>query len=153
MTAVVGVGHPVKSVSDVRRTDARSRKRDGPEGVVHGFHVSVYKVDPRLDSLTRNLFSKDDWRLALLDEPGKRRPKVPCVLKRSSKACRAERLARTGTRPNRSIIGPSGATQSEGPDPDAGEEVALRKVAQLARVDIFNAPFVNDAGRDMPGLD
>lgn len=72
-----GVGHPVESISDVRRADARRRKRDGPEGVTHGFHVSVYKVDPRLDSLACNLLSKDDCRLALLDEPGKSWPKVP----------------------------------------------------------------------------
>ena len=61
---VVGVGQadtaPVVPISDVRRTDARSRKRDTPEGVTHGFQVSVYKVDPRLCVLARNLFSKDD---------------------------------------------------------------------------------------------
>ena len=53
----------------MRRTDARSRKRDSPEGVTHCFQVSVYKVDPRPDSFARNLLSKDDWRLALLNEP------------------------------------------------------------------------------------
>jgi hypothetical protein len=60
----------------VRRTDARRRERDSPEGVTQGFQVSVYKVDPRLDSFTRNLLSKDDWRAALLDEPGERWPEV-----------------------------------------------------------------------------
>ena len=64
----VGVTHPVRSISDVRRTDARSLERDTPEGVAHAFHVSVYKVDPSIDSLARNLLSKDDWRLALRDE-------------------------------------------------------------------------------------
>jgi hypothetical protein len=66
---VCGVGHPERSVSDVRRTDARRRERDTPEGVVQSFHISLYKVDPRLDSLCRNLLSKDDWRSALGDEP------------------------------------------------------------------------------------
>ncbi|WP_371054243.1 hypothetical protein, partial [Ralstonia pseudosolanacearum] len=42
----VGVGHPVEPVPDVRGTDARSRKRDRPEGVTHGLHVILYKVDP-----------------------------------------------------------------------------------------------------------
>jgi hypothetical protein len=65
---VVGVGHPVRSVADVRGTDARRRKRDTPEGVTHAFQVSVYKVDPRVDSLARNLLSKDDCRAALRDE-------------------------------------------------------------------------------------
>jgi len=63
-----GVGHPVVPVSDVRRTDARRRKRDTPKGVTHAFHVSVYKVDPSICVLARNLLSKDDWRAALRDE-------------------------------------------------------------------------------------
>lgn len=69
---VVGVGQadtaPVVPISDVRRTDARRRERDTPEGVTHGFQISVYKVDPVIDSLARNLLSKHDWRLALCDE-------------------------------------------------------------------------------------
>jgi hypothetical protein len=68
----VGVGQadakPVVSISDVRRTDARSRERDTPEGVAHAFHVSVYKVDPSICVLARNLLSKDDCRPALRDE-------------------------------------------------------------------------------------
>jgi len=55
-----GLSHPVQSVADMRRTDARRRKRDTPEGVTQGFHVSVYKVDPSIDSLACNLLSKDD---------------------------------------------------------------------------------------------
>jgi hypothetical protein len=55
----VGVGQPVVSVADVRRTDARSRERDTPKGVTHSFHVSVYKVDPSIDGLACNLLSKD----------------------------------------------------------------------------------------------
>jgi hypothetical protein len=68
---VVGVGQdagPVVSVSDVRRTDARRRERDTPEGVTHGFQVSVYKVDPVIDNFACNLLSKDDCRAALADE-------------------------------------------------------------------------------------
>jgi hypothetical protein len=52
----------------MRSTDARRRKRDTPEGVTQGFHVSLYKVDPRVDSAACNLLSKDDWRAALGDE-------------------------------------------------------------------------------------
>lgn len=136
----------------MRRTDARRRKRHGPEGVVQGFQVSVYKVDPRLDSLARNLLSKDDWRRALLDEPGKRRPKVPWVLKPKSIACRGERLARTGTGPNRSIICPAGAPKGERPDTDAGEEVALREAAKVAWVDILDTPFIHDTSRNVAGV-
>ena len=55
----VGVGHPVSSVSDVRGTDARRRERDRPEGVTHGFHVSVYKVDPSICVFACNLLTKN----------------------------------------------------------------------------------------------
>ena len=64
----IGVGQPVIAVSDVRRTDARRRERDTPEGVTQALHVSVYKVDPIIDSLACNLLSKDRCRLSLRDE-------------------------------------------------------------------------------------
>jgi hypothetical protein len=59
MACASGVGHPVSSVSDMRRADARSRKRDRPEGVTHAFQVILYKVDPSICVLARNLLSKD----------------------------------------------------------------------------------------------
>jgi hypothetical protein len=68
MSFVIGVGHPVRSVPDVRGADARRRERDTPEGVTHSFQVSVYKVDPSVGSLACNLLSKQDWRPALRDE-------------------------------------------------------------------------------------
>ena len=103
---VMGVGHPVKSVSDVRRTDARRRERDRPEGVTQGFQVSVYKVDPRACVLTRNLLSNDCWRSALRDEVVEGWPQMPLVIKPSSFACRAERLAGARACPNSSIVSP-----------------------------------------------
>jgi hypothetical protein len=84
---LVGVTHPVRSVPDVRRTDARRRKRDTPEGVAQGFQVSLYKVEPRVCVFARNLFSKDDWNapdLAVLpDDPLNVRPQVPLIIKSS----------------------------------------------------------------------
>lgn len=114
LSLACGVGHPVRPVSDVRSTDARRRERNSPEGIRQGFHVSLYKVEPRLCVLACNLLSKDDCRLALADEPMEVWPQVPLVIKPSSRACRAERLARTGTGPNRSIIWPAGATKGIG---------------------------------------
>lgn len=58
----------------MRRTDARSRERDTPEGVTQGFQVSVYKVDPVIDSRARNLLSKDACRSELIDEVVEGRP-------------------------------------------------------------------------------
>jgi hypothetical protein len=125
----LGVGHPVEPVADVRRTDARRRERDRPEGVTHGFQVIAYKVDPRVCVLACNLLSKDDCRATLFDEVMEVGPEVPLVSKPSSLACRAERLARTGTRPNRSVVAPSGSPEGLGPNANACEEMALREAA------------------------
>lgn len=141
----VGVGHPVGSVSDVRRTDARRRKRDSPEGIFHGFQVSLYKVEPRLRVLACNLLTKDFSRAALADEPGKMWPEMARVIKPSSFACRGERLARTGTGPNRSIIWPAGAAKGERPDADSREEVALCVVLEVIWVNILDRSFVDVA--------
>ena len=129
---LLGVGHPVVSVADVRRTDARRRERDTPKGVTQGFQVSVYKVDPRLDSFARNLLSKDDCRAALFDEMLEGRPEVPLVIKPSTFACRAERLARTGAGPNRSIVRPTRTSQGKAPNANAGEEMALGKTGEVS---------------------
>ncbi|MNJ48226.1 hypothetical protein D3C77_434150 [compost metagenome] len=152
-SAAVGVGHPVRSISDVRRTDARRRERDSPEGITHGFQVSLYKVEPRLCVLACNLLSKELCRFSLTDEPGERWPQVARIIKPISLACRGERLARTGTGPNRSIIWPAGATKGVGPNTDTGEEVALGVRLEVIRVNILDRSFVDVAWRDMPPLD
>lgn len=136
----------------MRRTDARRREWDRPEGVAQGFQVSVYKVDPRVCVFARNLLSKHCCRAALADEVVEGWPQVPLVIKPSALACRAERLARTGTGPNRSVVGPAGAAQGQAPDTNAGEKVALGELAQVVGVNIFNAPFVNNAGRYVAGF-
>jgi hypothetical protein len=76
----------------VRRTDARSRESECPEGVTQAFQVSAYKVDPRIDVLACNLLTNDDCRSALLDEPVECGPQMPLVSKPIAFACRAERL-------------------------------------------------------------
>ena len=83
-----GVGHPVQPVSDVRSTDARSRERDRPKGVVQDFQVIVNKVEPRLCSLARNLLSKQDWRAALADEVVPSGPQMPLISHPAALACR-----------------------------------------------------------------
>jgi hypothetical protein len=150
---VVGVGHPVRAVADVRGADARSRERDTCEGVTHAFHVSVYKVDPRVDSLARNLLSKDDWRPTLRDEVLPGGPKMPPVCKPSAFTCRAERLARAAASPDGSTRRPSGKSQCKGPTPNSGEEMALHVSAQVVGGDILDAPFVYVASRDQARRD
>jgi hypothetical protein len=107
---VVGVGHPVQPLSDVRSADARSAQIGCCRGVTRSFQVSLYKVEPLQAVFTCNLLAKDDWRSALADEPVERRPKVPLISKPCAFACRAERLAWAGTRPDRAVVGPSGST-------------------------------------------
>jgi len=145
------VGHPVRAVSDVRRTDARRRERDSPEGIFHGFQVSLYKVEPRLCVLACNLLTKDFSRAALADEPGKMWPEMARVIKPKSLACLGVRLARTGTGPNRSVIWPAGAAKGERPATEAGEEMALGIRAEVIGVHVLYGSFVDVAWRDVSG--
>jgi hypothetical protein len=63
------VGHPPQPLPDVGRADARSAQIGGRDGIAHSFQVSANSGEP-LDAgrAARNLFAKDDWRRALLDE-------------------------------------------------------------------------------------
>ena len=86
-------GHPVQSVPDVRSADARSRERDSPKGVTHGFQVSLYKVDPRICVLACNLLAKNRCRSALADEVSEHRPEMALVVESRAFSCGAEWLA------------------------------------------------------------
>jgi len=55
-----GVGHPEKSLPDVRSALARSAQIGGPESISHRLHVSAYSGEPFTSVLDRNLFSKDN---------------------------------------------------------------------------------------------
>ena len=62
---VVGVTHPIKSLPDVRRTDARSAQICRPDGVLRTFQVSEYSIEPSKGIRTCNLLTKNDCRAAL----------------------------------------------------------------------------------------
>jgi hypothetical protein len=113
----------------------------------------VYKVDPSVCVLARNLLSKDFCRTALADEVIEGWPQVPLVSKPSAFACRAERLARTGTGPNRSIVRPAGASKRIRPDADSGKEMALGVSAQVVWSNILNAPFIYVTWRNVASGD
>jgi len=93
----------------VRRTDARSAEIERPAGVARAFQVSLYKVEPTEAVFACNLLAKDwdRFRFSVLDEVEPVWPEVPLVSKPASFACRAERLARTASRPYRPIIRPT----------------------------------------------
>ncbi|MEN5204012.1 hypothetical protein ABE473_06095 [Stenotrophomonas sp. TWI700] len=148
-----GETHPVGTVSDMRRADARRRESNRPPGITQCFQVSEYKVEPRACSRACNLFSNDCCRATLLDEPVEVGPEVPLVSKPIAFACRAERLAWAGTSPNLSVFGPVGELQCQGPSADTGEEVALCVRGKVSWCNIFNTPFIYKAGRNLSGGD
>jgi hypothetical protein len=96
----------------------------------------VYKIDPRLDSFTRNLLSKEDWRSVLLNEPGKIWPEVPLVSKPFCWACAGERLAWATSGPYRSVVSPTSSSKSVRPDADACKEMALGVPTEVIGRDI-----------------
>lgn len=115
---------------------ARSAQIGRPEGVTRCFHVSRYKIEPVKGIFARNLLTNDDCRATLADEPMPVGPEVPLVVKPIAFACRAERLARAGAGPDRTVVGPSGRAEGEGPDADSGEEMALSKSSKLVWGDV-----------------
>jgi hypothetical protein len=146
---VVGVTHPVQSLSDVRRADARSAQIGGPSGVARSFQVSAYKVEPSEAVLACNLLAKDDWRAALFDEVVEGWPEVPLVSKPSAFACIGERLTRAATCPHSSGVSPASKAESSGPDTDAREKMTLGELSQLNRMDVFDAAGVDDTVCDV----
>jgi hypothetical protein len=112
----------------------------------------LYKVDPRLCSFACNLFSKDRWRLALLDKVMEGRPQVPLVSKPSAFACAAERLAWTASRPYWPVVGPSCTAEGKAPYSNSGEKVTLGVSRKLIWCHIFNTSFVNNSGRNVPSI-
>jgi hypothetical protein len=109
------------------------------------------KVKPAVVNRCFNLLSKNDWRAALADEIEPVGPEVAFVGGAATGAGGTKRLARTTTCPNRSVIGPSGESEGVTPDADSGKKMTLNISPKVFDSDIFNAPFVYVAGRDMPG--
>ena len=73
---------------------------------------------------------------------------MPLVSKPISFACRAERLARTTTGPDRSVIAPAGASQGVAPHTDTGEEMTLGITGEVgwpnvAYVSLIHIPWCN----------
>jgi hypothetical protein len=78
---------------------------------------------------------------------------VALVIGRLAFAGGAERLARATSRPNRSVIGPSGKSEGVGPPADAGKEMALRIAPEIAGSHVDDASLVDIAWRDVSGGD
>jgi hypothetical protein len=132
----------------VRRADARSRDTDRPDGVTDTFHVIRYSVEPAVSNRCFNLLTKDDWRATLADKSMPGWPEVAIVGSSFAFSCHAERLARAGSGPNRSVIGPACESQGEAPSADAGEKMALLISSKVIRRHLGNAALVHISGRN-----
>jgi hypothetical protein len=109
---------------------------DRPAGVVNSFHVCENSVDPTGASRCRNLLTKDDPRSALADELEPRRPKVARIGFAVTFPRSRERLTGTATRPDGSVVRPSGEPQRVRPSADPGEEMTLLEASQVGRSNI-----------------
>jgi len=80
-------------------------------------------------------------------------PQVPLVSKPASFACRAERLARTGSGPHRTVLWPSGELERKAPSTDACEEVALGESCEFAWHNVLDGSLVHNSIWDVSALD
>src|ERR1051325_4021379 len=94
---VLGLGHPVKPLPDVRRPNARRAQIGTPDGISNSFQVSSYSGEPFTSKFARNLFSKDRCRPALGDVRVKSGPQVSFVGMAFSESRARKRLTRTAS--------------------------------------------------------
>jgi len=104
---VVGHPDPPKSLSDVRRADARSADICRCAGVARSFQVSLYSVEPLQAVLACNLLTKNDCRAALADETEELGPEVALVVEAASLTCGAEGLAWAASGPHGPVVRPA----------------------------------------------
>jgi len=98
------------------------------------------------------LFSSDCWRTALLDESEKDWPEVALVIGACAFPCRAEWLAGAASGPEGLIISPSSKSSCERPSTDPSEEMALREFSELIGLHLLDASLVDDARRNVAGI-
>ena len=148
----IGLGHPPKSLTEVRRTEPRSAKIDRPNGVIRSFQVSLNNVEPSERVIVCNLLAKDDVRATLSDELGPDGPEVSFVGEALAEASDAERLAWARARPDLPIVDPACGAESVGPDADAGEEVTLIVLPEVRGFNFDDAAFIHVSFCDVSGL-
>jgi hypothetical protein len=131
------MGAPPKPLASVRRVDGASRDNRRPAGVTASFQVVKYSIEPAKPGALCNLFSKDNWRAALADEPIELGPQMPGISGASPLTCNAKRLAWARPGPD-GPVAPPGEGERIGPSADPGEEVALPKRSKVVWSNIDN---------------
>jgi len=109
-----------------------------PNGVTFCFQVCLYSIKPPVPNCAFNLFTKDNVKATLADEPEERRPKVARIILAVTFAGVTEGLAGAASSANRSVFGPSGKLEGERPSANAAEEMMLSKSGKLPRKDVGN---------------
>jgi hypothetical protein len=77
---------------------------------------------------------------------------VTLVIDSCALSCRAEWLAGAGAGPEGCIISPSSKSSCERPSTDPGEEMALREFSELIGSHLLDAALVDDARRNVAGI-
>jgi hypothetical protein len=149
----IGVGHPMQSLSDVRRTEARRAQIDRPEGIARRFHVSLYKVEPSKSVRARNLFANCHDRSERRSEGFEHGPKMSFVFDAFALTGRAPWLAGEAGGPERTPVWPSGLAGRVAPDAETGEEMTLPKPGKVSCPDFPNVALIDHPRCDQPARD
>jgi len=128
---------------DVRCPDAASRQTTRPDGVTFSFQVIANKVEPAVGNRCFNLFTKDDWRAALADEPEPVRPEVTGVAEALRRPCRRERLTRARAGPDRLVVGPVRKAERMRPPTNPSEEMMLGEPCEVIRLYVADASVIH----------
>jgi len=138
LSLAIGRGNEVKPLGNLRSAEARSTGIDRPDGVSLCFQVSANKVEPSESVLACNLLAKHNVRSLLADEPEEVRPQMALIIECAAAPRAAEGLAGAASRPDFSIIRPSGFPECVAPDSNTREEVALRESSEVIGSNIDN---------------
>jgi hypothetical protein len=97
-----------------------------------------------------NLLTKNNVRAALADEIEEGGPEVALVVGAFAFTGDRERLARTGTVPDRAVGGPTGKLEGEIPPSDPCEETNAGKFFNVVGGYIINTSVVDFSGHYQP---
>jgi hypothetical protein len=151
-SVVTTAGHPVKSLSDVRRADAVCANNRRPAGVTNSFQVCEYSIEPTMLNRCRNLFPKDCVRATLFDEPEHIGPEMAGVFLRLAFARGTVGLAGAGAGPDGAVFRPSSKAQGEVPSPDACEKMHSAHPGKFIGQDGLDVSLVNGSIGYLPGF-
>jgi len=145
-SAARGVGHPIKTGSDMGRADAASWQYSRPDGVADSLQVIVYSIEPPVLNRLANLLANNRLRLfdeSRTDEFEELGPEVAGVVEAELLSGRREALAGTGGCDDRPIRVPASEAERERPPANTREEVELVEAFKVFRRDFEDGARVD----------